>query len=149
MGCVTSFLILAHVLSPLSGVLCFKEVLMTFTKWKSLRLIWFPWFLFHLYVYVKYSFFVDSPDLLQFIRSSITTLVLVGCLFYSVGFKCFPRLFWQSLFVIAVIDELFGIYEMNEFDVVNYLIISTFYLVLALYAFKNRTIWWQSQAHET
>ncbi len=138
-----------HVSAPLSLKLCFKEVLMKFTKWKSLRLIWFPWFLFHLCVYVKYSFFVDSPDSLQFIRSSITTLVLVGCIFYSVGFKCFTRLFWQSLFVIAVIDELFGMYELDEFSVLNYLIISTFYLVLALYAFKNRTIWWQSQANET
>ena len=30
MGCVTSFLILAHVLSPLSGVLCAKEKLMDY-----------------------------------------------------------------------------------------------------------------------
>ncbi|MCS4307827.1 hypothetical protein M2404_002175 [Rheinheimera pacifica] len=121
---------------------------MQFTEWKSFRLILFPWFMLHLYVYVKYSFFVDTPDALQFVRSSITTLMLIGCVFYSAGLKCLTRTVWQILFAIAVFDELFGFYE-DGIEIVSFMILSTYYLVLGLYAFQNKTIWRQSRTDET
>ncbi|WP_210996165.1 hypothetical protein [Pseudoalteromonas sp. MMG013] len=122
---------------------------MQLTKWKSFRLLWTPWFILHLYIYVNLSFFVELPDAIQFIRSFITTTLLTGCLFYSLGIRCFTRFFWQVLFIIASIDELLGWYESSEFDLFNFGVITTFYIVAALYAFQNKKIWGEHHKNGT
>ncbi len=73
---------------------------------------------------------------------------MIGCIFYSIGIKFYTRVFWQSLFVIAIFDELFGVYE-NGIDIESVPIFLTIFLVLGLYAFQNKTIWVSNQADET
>ncbi|MAD90343.1 MAG: hypothetical protein CMK64_11620 [Pseudoalteromonas sp.] len=122
---------------------------MQITKWKSLRLLWAPWFLIHLYIYIEISFFIYSPDAIEVVRSLITSLVLCGCIFYSLGVRFLNRTFWQYLLAIGIIDELIGWFEKDGFDIVTTVVIFTFYFVLALYAFQNKTIWRLNQAPKT
>ena len=121
---------------------------MQVTKWKSLRLLWLPWFLINFYIYVDISFFIESPDTIQTFRSLITSFVLVGCIFYSLGIRCLSRASWQSLLIIGIIDELIGIFQEGWLGVVSLAVISTFYCVLGLYAFHNKTIWRFNQVSE-
>ncbi|WP_125563427.1 hypothetical protein [Pseudoalteromonas rubra] len=122
---------------------------MQITKWKSLRLLWLPWFIFHLYIYIEISFFINSPDVIQVIRSLITSSILIGCTFYALGIRFLNRAFWQSLLVIGIIDELIGGFEDGGFDPVTVVVIFSFYFVLALYALQNKTIWRFHQVSET
>lgn len=118
---------------------------MEIVAWKSLRLLLLPWFVFHLYIYAKYSYFIEVPDLVQAVRSMISSLALIGCIFYALGIRCLTRSFWQVFYAVLVIDEAIGIYEASGYDVETTVFTIPTYIVLALYTFQNKSIWLQGE----
>lgn len=79
----------------------------------------------------------------------MTSSILIGCIFYALGIRFLNRTFWQSLLVLGIIDELIGWFEEGGLDTVTVVVIFSFYFVLALYAFQNKTIWRFHQVSET